>query len=418
VEFERLPQRRRQHSSGRRGRKAVLIVLPLLVVLVVAAGIFQWLRPVPKLSLHPSVPVNTVVPGPPPALPWPAGGQAALDVPGVGLLSSPGSDQAVPTASLAKVMSAYVVLHDHPLPTGTPGPAVPMTADDVNAYRAGRAQGESVVRVTAGEMLAERQLLEGLLVASGNNLASALARWNKGTPAAFVDEMNATATRLSLTHTHYADPAGVNPATTSTVGDQLKLAEAAMADPTFAEIVAEPQVQLPLAGTIKNFNSLVGTDGIVGIKTGNSLAAGGCLVLAAKRQVAGRDELVYAAVLGAKGKVPLQAALTAGKALVDAAGTLGRPVTVLSANQTLATIRAPWGTTARATVANAAQLPAWGGQPLTYAFQARSLGHSLHKGDEVGMVIVTAGTQHVQLPVLATASIRSPSLRWRLKRMP
>jgi serine-type D-Ala-D-Ala carboxypeptidase (penicillin-binding protein 5/6) len=417
VEIERLPHHRRQHSV-RRGRKLVLIVVALIVVLVVAAGIFQWLRPVPKLALQPTVPVNSVVPGPPPAPPWPADGHAALDVPGVGLLSSPGSDQPLPTASLAKVMAAYVVLRDHPLPTGTPGPGVAMTADDVNAYRAGRAQGESVVRVTTGEMLAERQLLEGMLVASGNNLAGALARWNKGTPAAFVDEMNATGARLGLAHTHYADPAGVNPATTSTVGDQLKLAEAAMADPTFAEIVAEPQVQLPLAGTIKNFNSLVGTDGIVGIKTGNSLAAGGCLVLAAKRQVAGRDELVYAAVLGAKGNVPLQSALTAGKALIDAAPTLGRPVPVLTANQPLATVRAPWGTTVRATVANAAQLAAWGGQPLIYAFQGRPLGRSVRKGDEVGTVTVTAGTQHVQLPVVATASIPSPSLRWRLKRMP
>jgi D-alanyl-D-alanine carboxypeptidase (penicillin-binding protein 5/6) len=319
-------------------------------------------------------------------------------------------------ASVAKVMVAYVVLHDHPLPMAQPGPVVPMTAEDVNAYRAGRAQGESVVKVTTGEMLPERQALEGLLVASGNNLAGALARWSKGNQPAFLDEMNATAGKLGLSHTHYADPSGVNPATVSTAAEQLKLAEAAMADATFADIVAQPQVNLPLAGILANYNTLVGKDGIVGIKTGNSAAAGGCLVVAANRPVAGKLQLVYAAVLGVKGKSPIQAALAAGKALVDAVGPAVKSASVLAANQPLATIRSPWGATVNATAADAVQLPTWGGQPVTYTFQPRRIGRSIARGSEVGTVVVTVGTRHFNAPVRASSSVHGPSLFWRLKR--
>jgi D-alanyl-D-alanine carboxypeptidase (penicillin-binding protein 5/6) len=293
-----------------------------------------------------------------------------------------------------------------------------MNADDVAVYRAGRALGESVVRVTAGEMLPERQALEGLLVASGNNLAGALARWDKTNPAAFIDAMNTTATQLGLTHTHYADAAGTNAASVSTAAEQLKLAEAAMADPTFAEIVAEPQVNLPLAGTLRNYNTLVGTDGIIGIKTGNSLAAGGCVVVAAKRPIGGHDQLLYAAVVGVPGKAPLAGALAAARALVDGAGSSVKQATVVTANQTVGRVRAPWGGSVNAVVANPVQMTTWGGLPVTYAFKAAPLGHSLSKGARVGTLTTTIGSKRVDEPVLASGALHGPSLRWRLQRRP
>jgi D-alanyl-D-alanine carboxypeptidase (penicillin-binding protein 5/6) len=412
--------RHRQQRHARWGLR-LAIAVAVLLVLVVAAGMYQLLRGVPKLTLKAAAPSNTVIPGGPPTLPWPAGAQAMVDIPGVGTLNSPNpspTDKPVPIASLTKMMTAYVILHDHPLPAGTPGPGIPMNADDVAVYRSGRAQGESVVRVVAGEMLPERQALEGLLVASGNNLAGALARWDKTNPAAFVDAMNATATQLGLAHTHYADAAGTNPASVSTAAEQLKLAEAAMADPTFAEIVAEQQVNLPLAGTIRNYNTLVGTDGIVGIKTGNSLAAGGCVVVAAKRPIGGHDQLVYASVVGVQGKAPLQGALAAGRALVDATGTAVKQATVLNANQIVGRVRAPWGGSVNAVVADPVQVTTWGGVPVSYTFKAAPLGRSVSNGARVGTLTATIGNRRVDEPVRASGSIHGPSLLWRLKRLP
>ena len=80
----------------------------------------------------------------------------------------------MPIANLAKIMTAYVVLGDHALPAGGPGPAITATAADAAAYASDQRQGQSVVRVVPGEKLTERQALEALLIPSGNNIGAML----------------------------------------------------------------------------------------------------------------------------------------------------------------------------------------------------------------------------------------------------
>ena len=77
-------------------------------------------------------------------------------------------------------MTAYLVLHDHPLSTTAPGPGVTMTINDQNEAAADEEDGATSVPVQAGEVLTERQLLNGLLVHSANNFADALANWDAG----------------------------------------------------------------------------------------------------------------------------------------------------------------------------------------------------------------------------------------------
>jgi D-alanyl-D-alanine carboxypeptidase (penicillin-binding protein 5/6) len=350
-------------------------------------------------------------------MPWPSGGEAAIDVPTVGMLSGPGSDRPVPITSLAKIMLAVVVLHDHPLAQGTEGPGLTVTAADVALYRSEVGQQQALVRIAAGETLSEHQVLEGLLVGSGNDLAGLVARWDRGGDAGFVAEMNATASRLGLTHTHYNDTVGLDPATVSTPADQLRLTEAAMADPAFATMVGRPSVTLPMAGSIANFNTLLGQDFVVGVKTGASTAAGGCLSIAALRAVGGRPALVYAVVLGQSGTMPIPAALLAGKALVDAAGSAIRTTTVLPAGSALATVSAPWAHSVTAVTATDAKLPAWGGLPVVLRFQPARLGHSLPGGAPVGTLSVTVSGEHTAVPVDVSHPVRSAPLSWRLRRL-
>jgi serine-type D-Ala-D-Ala carboxypeptidase (penicillin-binding protein 5/6) len=66
----------------------------------------------------------------------------------------------------------------------------------VAAYASGERQGQSVVRVAAGEKLTERQALEAMLIPSGNNIASMLASWGAGSDGAFVAKMNVAAGSL------------------------------------------------------------------------------------------------------------------------------------------------------------------------------------------------------------------------------
>ena len=112
-------------------------------------------------------------------------------------------------ASLTKIMTAVIVLEDHPLGHGS-GPTFTMTAADHAAWIRSVEQGDSSLEVVAGERLTERQLLEGLMIPSACNIADYLAVWDAGSIAAFVRKMNATATAFGLAQTHYADASGLS----------------------------------------------------------------------------------------------------------------------------------------------------------------------------------------------------------------
>ena len=168
-------------GAGRRKLwSRVLIAGAVIVVAAVAWAGVQLLRPVPPMTLAASVTTMRVLPGVASRPDWPAGAEAAVGLPGTGLLGTHGSGQPVPIASLAKIMTAYLVLSGHPLPAGGSGPAITVTAADASAYASDQRQGQSVVRVTPGEKLTERQALEAMLIPSGNNIAWMLARWDAG----------------------------------------------------------------------------------------------------------------------------------------------------------------------------------------------------------------------------------------------
>jgi serine-type D-Ala-D-Ala carboxypeptidase (penicillin-binding protein 5/6) len=252
------------------------------------------------------------------AVAWPADGESAADISGVGPVPGPGATRPVPIASIAKVMTAYVILRDHPLAAGASGPLITVRPQEAAAYASQARNGDSLVPVAAGETITERQALEALLLPSADNMAWILARWDAGSQAVFVARMNATARQLGMTATTYTDPSGLDDSTTSTAADQARLGVAAMRVPAFAAIVAMRTADIPVAGVVRNLNTLLGHDGISGLKTGSTGAAGGCVLLAAWRQAGSRKTLIVAATLGQPGtaRTMLPNALQADNALV------------------------------------------------------------------------------------------------------
>jgi D-alanyl-D-alanine carboxypeptidase (penicillin-binding protein 5/6) len=228
----------------------------------------------------------------------------------------------VPIASVAKVMTAYLILRDHPLGAGEPGPAIVVRPGEAAAYPVQARHGDSLVPVTAGERLTERQALEALLLPSADNMAWILARWDAGSRAEFTARMNTTARRLGMTDTRYTDPSGLSASTTSTAADQVRLGMAAMSEPALAHIVALPSAVIPVAGVVRNYNTLLGQDGITGLKTGSDTAAGGCVLLAARQRARGHGTLIVTATFGQPGTMAtmLPTALQAGHQLVRALG--------------------------------------------------------------------------------------------------
>ncbi len=99
--------------------------------------------------------------------------------------------------------------------------------------------------------------------------------------------MNAQAQALGLDRTRYADASGVQAGTVSTAGDQVRLEMVALEVPAFRQIVAMPEVTLPVAGQQYHVDALLGRDGIVGVKTGHLT---GGRVLRGRRARAGGDK--------------------------------------------------------------------------------------------------------------------------------
>src|SRR5262249_18107483 len=172
------------------------------------------------------------------AVSWPADGASAADISGVGVVYGPGATPPAPIASVAKVMTAYVILHAHPLTADGSGPDITVQPAEAAAYPSQVRDGDSLVPVTAGETLTERQALQALLLPSADNIAWILARWDAGSQAAFIAQMNTTARQLGMTDTHYTDPSGLAASTSSTAADQVRLGMAAMSEPSLAELVA------------------------------------------------------------------------------------------------------------------------------------------------------------------------------------
>ncbi|WP_234358493.1 D-alanyl-D-alanine carboxypeptidase family protein [Streptomyces sp. NRRL B-24085] len=256
-------------------------------------------------------------------LPWPQEGQTSVLVEGLGDrgdLGTKGAQTPVPIASLTKVMTAYVILRGHPLRRGETGPDI--TVDQ-------QADGESVsgvessVPVRAGQRLSERRLLELMLIPSGNNIARLLARWDAGSQEAFATKMNQAAHVLGMHRTTYTSASGLESTTISTSADQLKLAQQVMRDEVIRSIVAMPSTTAPgTSGRISNTNALLGTSGVIGLKTGSSTPAGGNLMWAATApDGSGQDRLILGVVLhqqaGTSPQQGLQAAFTSSATLIE-----------------------------------------------------------------------------------------------------
>ena len=393
--------------------RRALAVVAALVVVAAALLTFNYLRPVPAVHASSDLPALKAVPGPAPALPWPPVGGAAVAVSGVGQVGSHDAGTAYPIASVAKIMTALVVLEDHPLATGQPGPVLSITDADRQDFQAKAAQGQSVVEVQPGEQLSEYQLLEGLLIPSGNNLADLLARWDAGSVDAFVTKMNSRARRLGMQQTHYDDTAGFSAKTVSTANDLVKLAPAAMALPVFAEIVAKPQTQLPVAGTVYNVDYTLGRDGIVGIKTGSSPDAGACFVFAANASVDNRTVQIYGAVIY---QHTLDSAFAATRSLIEAVQPALHVQHLVSAGQRIGRYTAPWGSATDAVATADVDLVSWPGTVIPIRTSLQDLNAPIAAGSSVGSLQVGSGQFALKVPVVTSGPILAPGRRWRLLR--
>ncbi|MFE1025452.1 D-alanyl-D-alanine carboxypeptidase [Streptomyces sp. NPDC058818] len=400
--------------------RRVKIWTPLVILLVIVFGVVQSMRELPAPELDLTAQDSFTFEGGKPEIPWPSSGQAALDVQGIGTFGSSGDQKPVPIASVAKVMTAYVVLRDHPLKSGAEGPKIEIDQAAEDQSQAGQ---ESTVNVFQGDSISQREALESILIASANNVARLLARWDAGSEKAFVEKMNAAAKDLGMTNTTYTDPSGLNNTTVSTAVDQVKLAKEAMKSPAFREVAAMMSYDDYKGVNHSNWNHLVGHNDVVGIKTGTTTSALGNLVFAAKKEVGGETRTIVGAVVrqpaGGKDNTILGAALDSSDKLIRAAQETLESSTILKKGSVVGYVDDGLGGRTPVVATQDVKAVGWPGLTVKLTFKADEVPHTAAAGTKVGTLTVGDGEAAgaVKVPVALQKDLVEPAFTDKLTRL-
>jgi D-alanyl-D-alanine carboxypeptidase (penicillin-binding protein 5/6) len=384
-----------------------IILAAVLLVVLGLGGIGRWMymRPFPLIRPSLATPEAAKAIVPTPNLAWSPYGEQAFQIVGQPLSGTQGAESPLPTASIAKVMTALAILHQKPLNLGEQGPVITITAADVAVYQQDLSQNQSVVSVTAGETLTEYQALQAMLIPSATNIADIMASWAFGSLSNYLAYANSYAQQLGMTSTQFVDASGFLPGTVSTPQDLIKLGIVAMQNPVIAQIVGQNTVTLPVAGTVANFDTALGTSGIIGIKTGNTDEAGGAFLYAAKYN----GQLIVGATLGAP---DLGTTLHDAPELVASVEQSFQTDTVVRAGEVVGRYTLPWGGSVNAVAEKKLSIIDWPGTltPVKVALKP------LTTTSVVGSAsFAYNGSTHTTLVKLA-GSYAGPSFWWRLFR--
>ena len=391
-------------------------LLLLLVAALVLGSVVIVIKEGPPLEAEATMNLDASrsVPGAAGNPSWPVVGQGAVAITGVASAAASPGQTPVPIGSITKVMTAVVVLNDHPLSMSEAGPSITISDADVAEWRAELTTDQSNVPIEVGEVLTERQLLEGLLVHSGNDYAHLLARMDGGDEASFVAKMNAQAHEWGLTQTHYADSSGFDPGTTSTAADQVVIGRHALRYPVIAAVVKKRATLLPVAGVETTYTPLVGTEGVVGIKSGLTTEAGGCDLLALDASIGGYGVQIVSAVLGQRGPDRLA---ESGRLAFELASSRGDEFTsVVVARPASPVGEIGWKAHHAALhVTRPVVVPAWPGSTIHSRIELRHRPTTtVVSGTVVGWLVVTAGPIEVRTPVATSSTVHPPTLLERL----
>ena len=313
------------------------------------------------------------------------------------------------TASLAKMITVQVVLNKRPLKANEAGPIITMSADDEARYWNTVQSGGSYGRVVAGEQISERQLIEGIVLASANNMADSLAIWAFGS----MDNYHAAAREWLASHglrstTLGGDASGFDPATKSTPMDLCKVMLLTTKQPALVSIMGMHEATMPTGDVLTSTNKLMGQHGIFGGKTGYTDEAGRGMMVAARQDINGFS-VVTAAVNLSNDSYP---------AALDGAGRLAEAIPhnlkiwSIKQGQKVGELKAPWADKATAiTVSRGATVPYWADQAPKISLQTSHGDYdSLSQQTVVGQLSV--GNDQINL--VPAQNVAAASVEWRL----
>lgn len=371
-------------------------------------------KPLPQIEA-PVINTKTLSPAHAPVLDWPLRGAAAIGATHYAdVLGQSGNQEAKPIASIAKLMVALAVIKQKPLKVNVPGPIITISQEDINYYYNHLNQGGSVVPVNFGEQISQYQALQALLIASGNNIAETLVRWAFGSVEAYQTYAKQLAVDLGLKNSTFLDPSGLADNTTSTPEDLLTLAQAVLKEPVLKQIVGQTEATIPVAGTIKSTNKLLGQEGIIGIKTGHTDEAGGCLLFAATQNISGKAVTITGVVLG---ESSISHALNSSLVLAKSTFSNFESLNPIKVNQSIATYTSPWGSKATVVAQKDINLVRWPADTLILKTSLQTISSKTQKGARVGEATVIYGSQNQKVELILQETLGQPSFWWRLRHL-
>lgn len=195
------------------------------------------------------------------------------------ILAEKNIDEKLPPASLTKIMTSYIAASE--LAAGQ------ITLDNqvVVSEKAWKMPGSRMF-IEVNKKVSVRDLLNGIIIQSGNDASVALAEYISGDETVFAQLMNQQAKKLGMTNSHFTDSTGLpNPQHYTTAHDLAKLARALIMD--YPDVYAINSHKEFTYNKIRqrNRNRLLWLDSTVdGVKTGHTEEAGYCLVTSALRE--------------------------------------------------------------------------------------------------------------------------------------
>ncbi|GAA2920142.1 hypothetical protein GCM10020221_15470 [Streptomyces thioluteus] len=417
------------------------IYTPIAVLLLIVFCVVQAFRPLPDARLVKGEKAAFTFGGEKFDMKWPEEGQSAAKVLGVGDLGTFGEQKPVPTASMAKVMTAYIVLRDHPLKMKKQGgQEVPeqgptITIDAQAEKEAGSGDESRIEWVKAGQSYSEYDMLQMLLIPSGNNIARQLARWDAGSEAAFVKKMNDVAKELGMKRTTYTDPSGFDKTTVSTASDQVLLAEKVITNPIVRSITTKPNAKIKDGGQINsNIDELLlKRTGVLGIKTGSTTAAGGALMWAARKRFGDEEVLIVGTTMDQHWKkgpdvqalMSLKMARDVSYGQMTAVQNGLQEATVVKKGQVVGYVDDQLGSKTPVVATKDVKGFGWGGLKAKFTIEPKgpkgskgnAVPHSAKAGTVVGELVVGTGSEAVKVPVALQKPLSEPSFGSKLTRL-
>lgn len=411
------PARRR----GRRRRRKIVALVVTLALAALSGGYaaYTLTAPIGAATLDATAPdVDT-----------PAAAQIALPVEGAyavsisgadeylgesasGIWASGGGDGPKPIASISKLITALVVLDRKPLADTTdPGPTITFSRADHALYDKYYVLGATIAEMPIGSSMSQRQALEAMLIVSACNYAEAVSTWAFGSQGAFLQATRTWLAANGLPSTTIVEPTGIDARNVSTPADLIKLARIAMANPVISQIAGMTTLKVPNIPPALNTNTLLGVEGITGLKTGTLEGSGSNLLFTSTMDVGTGEPLsIVGVILGSYSRDSVNLDV---RALLGSIREGFHTVTLGVEGDAIGTYSTPWGESADILLGETVSVLTWSDAAVTSTFTASPLSTG-SDGDVVGSVTWTVGSETLTAPLVLSGTIEPPDAWWRL----